>query len=97
MTDPVVPTPDPVPDPAPTPTPDPQDGDLISALNLNVYRKAIIALIVGAIAWGTQVVNSDESGVTSSEWISGAGYLLAALGVYAVPNLIAGQKAKKAA
>ena len=93
-------TPDqePIPEPDPVPVPDdpttpPEDGDLISALNLNVYRKAIIAFVIGAIAWVTQVANSDESGVTSSEWIALAGYLLATLGVYTIPNAIAAKKA----
>lgn len=53
---------------------------------LSEYRKTVTALCVGLLGWGTVVVTSDPTAITSSEWIAFGVALATALGVYAVPN-----------
>ena len=48
--------------------------------------KAFAPLIIGAITWAGVVVHSKSASITSDEWLVGAGYLAAALGVYGTTN-----------
>jgi len=54
------------------------------------YRKAVTAVIVGLLGWGTVVVTSPEVAITASEWLGLGVALATALGVYRVPNDSAG-------
>lgn len=48
--------------------------------------KAIAAFAAGAITWATSVIASAPAQITASEWIQGAGVLVAAYGVWRLPN-----------
>lgn len=50
------------------------------------YRKTLTAVVGALITWGTVVVTSDATQITSSEWLLIAGSLATALGVYVAPN-----------
>lgn len=55
-------------------------------MNVSKYAKAWTALTAGALAWGATVVSSSSSSITGAEWIGAAGIVVAALGVFFVPN-----------
>jgi hypothetical protein len=57
---------------------------------LGSYAKAVTALVGALIAWGTAVVVSPSSQITSGEWIELAAAVAVALGVLAVPNSTGG-------
>jgi hypothetical protein len=50
------------------------------------YRKTITALAVALLGWATAVVTSPSGPITPAEWITLAGAVLAAAGVYSVSN-----------
>lgn len=54
--------------------------------NLPAYRKTVAAIIGALITWGSVIVTSAASQITSSEWLLLAGSLATAIGVYAAPN-----------
>jgi len=53
---------------------------------LQPYAKAITALVLGVIGWGTQVVDSAPAAITAPEWIGLATVVAASLGVFGVTN-----------
>jgi hypothetical protein len=55
-------------------------------MNISQAAKAWTALSVGGLAWGAEVVASAPSQITSSEWLGAAGVLVAAVGVFFMPN-----------
>ena len=55
-------------------------------INLGPYGKTITALVGAGIAFAALVVTSDQSAISSSEWLSGAVGVATALGVYGVSN-----------
>ncbi len=48
--------------------------------------KAWTALTVGGLAWGAQIIASPSATITSAEWLGGAGIVVAAVGVFLMPN-----------
>lgn len=50
------------------------------------YKKTITAVVTGLIGWGSAVVVSAPTAISSGEWIGLATVLAIGLGVYAVPN-----------
>lgn len=54
--------------------------------NIGQYSKSLSVLLVGVNAWGLMVVKSSSSAVTSGEWMALAGYGLAFLLAFLVPN-----------
>jgi hypothetical protein len=55
-------------------------------MNISKYAKAWTALTAGGLAWGAQVVASTSSSITGAEWLGAAGIVVAALGVFFMPN-----------
>ena len=53
---------------------------------MTAYRKLVASLTVGTLAWATAVTTSAPAQITSSEWISFAGVIVAACAVYLAPN-----------
>lgn len=54
--------------------------------NLQAYRKAIAAVIIGLLGWAGVVITSPEAAITASEWLGLGVAVATALGVYQVPN-----------
>ena len=52
----------------------------------NEARKTVTALAIGALGWATAVVESPDPGITGTEWIAGATFVLIGLGVWKSTN-----------
>lgn len=55
-------------------------------MNLSLYRKTIIAVIVGLLGWAGVVITSPQAAISASEWLGLGVALATALGVYSIPN-----------
>lgn len=53
---------------------------------LSAYNKTVTALVTGLIGWGSAVVASNATAITSGEGIMFATVVATALGVYSIPN-----------
>jgi hypothetical protein len=51
------------------------------------FSKFYAALTAGALTWAAAVVTSAPADITASEWVTGAGVLVTAFAVWAVPNV----------
>ena len=49
------------------------------------YNKSLTALVGAVISFATLVITSNQTAISSSEWLAGAIGIATALGVYAVP------------
>jgi hypothetical protein len=55
-------------------------------ISFGPYSKTILAVVGALVAFATLVVTSEPSAISSSEWLSLAVGLAAAIGVYGVSN-----------
>ncbi len=53
---------------------------------INQSRKAIAALLVGALGWATQVVSSERASISAEEWIALATVVVTVITVYFLAN-----------
>lgn len=53
---------------------------------MNRVAKFYTALTGGLLTWGAAVVVSAPAAITASEWVTGAGVLVTAVGVWFIPN-----------
>lgn len=83
------------PVPAPTPIIPPTAGDLLPTPTakqpwydafISRNAKALAALVIGGLAWGTTVVHSSPAAITADEWLLLGGTIATALGVYGATN-----------
>lgn len=55
-------------------------------MSISRYWKFVVAVVGALLGWGTLVVTSPASAISSAEWLSLGFSLATALGVYSVPN-----------